>query len=132
MYRITDDYDMTTAEIETRLSVNNRDEFDRVYEFVKPVEEETLCDETSRQMYDFIGNLPEDERCSWMCRHCKSLATIFEAHPERLEFVWSGVDNRTYADMIAKGVSKQFSDITFRINDCCIDTNEWRFGTVEK
>lgn len=83
MCGITDDKAMA-IDVVTILKVKDKDEFNRVYEFVKPVEEENQYFDSFDQMQDFIDNLPEAEHCSWMCRHCESFATSFDAHLEKL------------------------------------------------
>jgi len=116
------------------LKVMRREDFSRVFNFVKPDEqdEEPNDGEEYHQVLNYVDTLSKEERLAWMTRHCKRLYVDFEAKEDERTLSWSGRNSiGGWAEDIAKMVPSQFPDVDFRISVVCPDYSDFQFGVSE-
>lgn len=117
------------------LVVMRKEDFSRVFNFVKPDEhdEEPREDEEYKQVLNYVDTLSGEERVAWMTRHCTRLYVGFSAKEDKQELSWSGrneIGGR--AEDIAELVVGQFPDIDFRISvSCDFGGLDLKFGVSE-
>lgn len=117
------------------LVVMRKEDFSRVFNFVKPDEhdEEPREDEEYKQVLDYVDTLSGEERVAWMTRHCTRLYVDFRAEEDQQKLSWSGRNSiGGWAEDIAELVVGQFPDIDFRISvSCDFDGIDLKFGVSE-
>ena len=104
------------------LKVMRREDFSRVFNFVKPDEHDKKPhgDEEYRQVLNYVDTLSGEERAAWMTRHCTRLYVDFRAEEDELKLSWSGRNEiGGWAQEIAELVVGQFPDTDFRISVFC-------------
>jgi hypothetical protein len=104
------------------LKVMRREDFSRVFNFVKPDEhdKEPHGDEEYKQVLNYVDTLSGEERAAWMTRHCTRLYVDFRAEEDELKLSWSGRNEiGGWAEEIAELVVGQFPDTDFRISVFC-------------
>ena len=106
------------------LKVMRREDFSRVFNFVKPDEhdKEPHGDEEYKQVMNYVDTLfgEEQERAAWMTRHCTRLYVNFRAEEDQQQLSWSGRNEiGGWAVDIAELVVGQFPDVDFRISTFC-------------
>lgn len=104
------------------LKVMRKEDFSRVFNFVKPDEhdKEPQTEEEDKQVMNYVDTLSGEERAAWMTRHCTRLYVDFRAEEDQQKLSWSGRNSiGGWAEDIAKLVVGQFPDIDFRISTFC-------------
>ena len=115
------------------LKVMRREDFSRVFNFVKPDEhdKEPHGDEEYKQVLNYVDTLSGEERAAWMTRHCTRLYVEFMAEEDELKLSWDGRNEiGGWAEEIAELVVAHFPDIEFRVSSFC-DVGDFRFGLSE-
>ena len=115
------------------LKVMRREDFSRVFNFVKPDEHDKgpHGDEEYRQVLNYVDTLSGEERAAWMTRHCTRLYVEFMAEEDELKLSWDGRNEiGGWAEEIAELVVAHFPDIEFRVSSFC-DVGDFRFGLSE-
>ena len=116
------------------LKVMRKEDFCRVFNFVKPDEhdEEPCEDEEYKQVLNYVDTLSGEERTAWMTRHCTRLYVDFSAKEDKQELSWSGRNEiGGWAVDISELVVGQFPDVEFRISSICPDFGDYKFGVSE-
>ena len=117
------------------LKVMRREDFSRVFNFVKPDEhdKEPHGDEEYKQVMNYVDTLSGEERAAWMTRHCTRLYVDFRAEEGELKLSWSGrKEIGGWAEEIAELVVGQFPDVEFFISSICPDFSDYKYGVSEK
>ena len=115
------------------LKVMRREDFSRVFNFVKPDEHDKgpYRDEEYKQVLNYVNTLSGEERAAWMTRHCTRLYVEFMAEEDELKLSWDGRNEiGGWAKEIAELVVAHFPDIEFRVSSFC-DVGDFRFGLSE-
>ena len=115
------------------LKVMRREDFSRVFNFVKPDEhdKEPHGHEEYKQVLNYVDTLSGEERAAWMTRHCTRLYVDFMAEEDELKLSWDGRNEiGGWAEEIAELVVAHFPDIEFRVSSFC-DVGDFRFGLSE-
>lgn len=115
----------------TTLTIRNKKDFLRVYEIVKPIDEEYCVSESEyNEALEYAMNLPIEDRCMWMAPHCNKLSVDFSFDEDKGELSWGGRAT-TPAFEIAESVVAHFPDVEFRVFDFC-DCGDLEYGYSDK
>ena len=115
------------------LKVMRREDFSRVFNFVKPDEHDKKPHggEEYKQVLNYVDTLSGEERAAWMTRHCTRLYVDFMAEEDELKLSWDGRNEiGGWAEEIAELVVAHFPDIEFRVSSFC-EVGDFRFGLSE-
>ena len=105
--------------VATILTIRNKKDFSRVYEIVKPIDEEGSVSELDYdEALEYAMTLPKEDRCMWMAPHCKKLCIDFSFNEDKGELSWSGRAT-TLVFEIAESVVAHFPDTEFRVCNYC-------------
>ena len=99
----------------TTLTIRNKKDFSRVYEIVKPIDEEGCVSELEYdEALEYAMNLPKEDCCIWMAPHCKELCVDFSFDEDKGKLSWGGRATAPVFE-IAESVVAHFPDIEFRV-----------------